>query len=364
MCLFSFLTSSPGTGIPLSYFCYLKIVAYFFILFVYPLVSFVSATHLSFRTRDFSSLGNYFHEQLLAPQDWFSFWRLNCRLSSYHSLLMGPQLAPNYVLENKWKFLTKASEGGVPVSPWFQVPRLVVKDKNEEGGMGIKFFTNATTGGDWIIQESFQNSEIISRLLPEGAPLSTFRVVTVSTFGLPSVLTKEKFQRTGGISTLSCVFRAGRQEALTDHSSILFNVDTKTCTLGLGTTNDHWYRLGLLNGCCRFDWISSHDITYHPDGCEILVTGTNISKISKILIICEKAHLKLLPDVPLAGWDVAMTNKGIFMLEVNLSCNFFRGSFDQKLYFHILDDYMRELDIMKRRCDEKLSKARMVPRGT
>jgi hypothetical protein len=31
----------------------------------------------------------------------------------------------------------------------------------------------------------------------------------------------------------------------------------------------------------------------------------------------------MLPDVPLAGWDVALTAEGACLLEVNLSCNFF-----------------------------------------
>ena len=39
----------------------------------------------------------------------------------------------------------------------------------------------------------------------------------------------------------------------------------------------------------------------------------------------------MLPDVPLAGWDVAITKEaGVCLLEVNLSCNFFRGTFDQR----------------------------------
>lgn len=37
----------------------------------------------------------------------------------------------------------------------------------------------------------------------------------------------------------------------------------------------------------------------------------------------------------------------MFLLEVNLSCNFFRGTFDTKLYFEILHRYMSELDTMK-----------------
>lgn len=42
-----------------------------------------------------------------------------------------------------------------------------------------------------------------------------------------------------------------------------------------------------------------------------------------------RAHYLMLPDVPFVGWDVALTDKGIYLLEVNLSCNFFRGSFDK-----------------------------------
>jgi glutathione synthase/RimK-type ligase-like ATP-grasp enzyme len=47
--------------------------------------------------------------------------------------------------------------------------------------------------------------------------------------------------------------------------------------------------------------------------------------MSGILTMVVQSHLTLLPDVPMVGWDVAMTNKGVVLLEVNLSCNFFRG---------------------------------------
>jgi len=39
-----------------------------------------------------------------------------------------------------------------------------------------------------------------------------------------------------------------------------------------------------------------------------------------------------------------MTNKGTCLLEANLSCNFFRGSFDQKAYFDFVDSYFQLLD--------------------
>jgi glutathione synthase/RimK-type ligase-like ATP-grasp enzyme len=51
----------------------------------------------------------------------------------------------------------------------------------------------------------------------------------------------------------------------------------------------------------------------------------------------------MMPGVPLAGWDVALTNKGMVLLEANLSCNFFRGSFDKEAYFSFVDDYFLDL---------------------
>jgi len=117
----------------------------------------------------------------------------------------------------------------------------------------------------------------------------------------------------------------------------------KSETIGMGTTNDHWYRLGF-NKAISTPWISQHDVTHHG---ETLVTGKAVSNFSDIWKLCVESHLKLLPDVPMAGWDVALTNKGRFLLEVNLSCNFFRGTFDKDVYFSVVDRYMEELDVIK-----------------
>jgi len=143
---------------------------------------------------------------------------------------------------------------------------------------------------------------------------------------------------------MSCVFRAGRAGAATDHSSILFDVDLRSGEILRGTTNAHWYRLGLKN-VLKTPWVSTHDATHHPD-CGTKITGEFIPEISKIKRLVENAHLVLLPDVPLAGWDVALTDKGILLLEVNLSCNFFRGTFDIDMYIRFMDDYFTRLDAL------------------
>lgn len=56
----------------------------------------------------------------------------------------------------------------------------------------------------------------------------------------------------------------------------------------------------------------------------------------------------MMPDVPLVGWDVALTSKGIMLLEVNLSCNFFLADFDVDNYVKFVTDYFSLLDRERR----------------
>lgn len=334
----------PGTGVPLSLLCYFKVAVYPFLFVAYPLICLVAAVNASRKGTE--SLAAAYQQQLLNPQDWFSFWRLNCRLASFHSLIEKTQ---GYAMEDKWTFLVEGKKEGIAISPYYEageVHDLVIKDKNEEGGMGIFFFKNASAGGNWIIQERLHNNEELSKLLPPNPPLSTLRVISASLaslHGQPAGMTAAQ-----GIKCMSCVFRAGRAGASTDHSSILFDVDMQTGQIRKGTTNAHWYQLGL-DKIRSTPWTSSHGYSKHPDA-DIQVEGEYIHGMEQILSICQEAHFKLLPDVPLAGWDVALTDKGMCLLETNLSCNFFRGKFDQQWYYEYVDAQFRKLD--KKRVDE------------
>ena len=110
-----------------------------------------------------------------------------------------------------------------------------------------------------------------------------------------------------------------------------------------GTTNSHWYQLGLSK-VMTTPWVSEHNVTHHPDtGTQI--TGVIIQEMKEMMDFVRRAHLQLIPHVPLCGWDVAFTeNHGILLLEGNLSCNFFRGEFDQSQYFQFVKDYFTSLD--------------------
>jgi|ERR1712086_83234 len=338
----------PGTGIPLSLVAWSKAIGVLFLIIVYPIIAVVAGLRKG--GLSVQNATQCYSEQLLCPQDWFSFWRLNCVVASYHAVVNQPK---GFDMEDKWTFLVEAKKADIPVSPWLEDHTLVIKDKNEEGGMGIHFYKNAIHGGDWIIQKRLSNDDFVQSLLPEQCPLSTIRVITSSRGGLRQGMSGKSAPLPGSpqledVTALSCVFRAGREHALTDHSSILFDVDLETGTILKGTTNMHWYQLGL-DKLATTPWIClDHTITEHPDT-GVRVTGAVIPNIEGVRKLCEEAHYRLLPDVPLAGWDVALTKEaGMCLLETNLSCNFFRGTFDQTKYFQFVHEYFCFLDTASR----------------
>ena len=328
----------PGTGVPLSWMARSRLVALPFLLTVYPTVSLVAALHQWLKTG--SSISDEYRTRLLAPNDWFSYWRQNCNLVGMHALLNDRPV--DYDMENKWTFLEQGSARGVPVSPYLKCPAIVVKHRNEEGGMGIFFYKNAVAGGDWILQERIDNSAWVASLLPPNPPLSTFRVITCSRACYDSNNNTTTTPQLADVTALSCVFRAGRAGAATDHDSILFDVNVDTGKIGKGTTNAHWYRLGLL-AALRCPWRSHHDFTHHPDGSDehsIPVTDAPVPNLDQLLVLVRDAHWRMCPRVPLAGWDVVLSadpKLPVCLLEVNLSCNFFRGSFDLAHYLEFCE---------------------------
>lgn len=327
----------PGTGIPLSILCYTRATALWAVLVLNPIVCFIAALNVARSKGSLATAASAFREQLLAPQDWFSFWRLNCRLATYHAYVTGSR---DYEQEDKQVFLDAAKRLGVPVNPSLDMPALVVKHRNEEGGLGFQMFRNAVHGGDWIIQERIDNGPAIAALLPADAPLSTLRIITASSVGLRASARKAG---EADITPLSCVFRAGRAGAITDHQSILFDCDLATGRIRKGTTNAHWYRLGL-DKVLTTAWTSEHDQTHHPD-CGAPITGATIPDMASIRALVCDAHRRLCPHVPLVGWDVAITrHHGNVLLEGNFSCNFFRGIFDKPAYFALLERYFMDLD--------------------
>lgn len=320
----------PGSGMPLSLVCMSRLILVAFLVFGVPLAAFIAAL-ISWRRGTATSLISAFSASLFATGDqgraWFHYWRLNCVLASYHALRTTD---PGYALEDKLTFLQRCELHQIPVSPWMRAPKVVVKHRNEEGGLGMHTYSNADSGGDWIIQEWLGNASGVARLLPDDAPLSTLRLITASKACARA--DPASGAAPSDILMLSACFRAGREGASTDHSCVMFDIDVPAGVCKRGTSNAHWYQLGLQKAL-SCPWVSEgHTFVEHPDTGRA-VAGEPIPGMAQCVELVRTAHLKLMPGVPLVGWDVAITkDHGTLLLEANLSCNFFRATFDVDQY--------------------------------
>ena len=400
----------PGTGLPLSALCHSRLLAIAFLWIGVPLCALASAIIQTIKLR--SSFATVFAEALLATGEggraWFHYWRLNCAIASYHALTTADE---GYALEDKLVFLESCEREGVAVTPWLRQPRVIVKHRNEEGGLGLHLYSNAASGGDWIIQAALSNHSSLARvcaragsltpppictpptptvphpaplllassmnqtpadfhplaparflltppsalssrappsqLLPKDAPLSTLRLITASKASARPPTRSDGTADAGepdDAILLSACFRAGREGATTDHSCIMFDMDVPAGRCKKGTSNSHWYQLGV-GKAMRCPWYSEgHTIAEHPDT-GFKVDGEAIPGMAEAVELVTRAHHKLMPRVPLVGWDVAITKEhGILLLEANLSCNFFRATFDLNEYTAFLESVLRFLE--------------------
>ena len=79
----------------LSLFCHSYWICLWFILFMNPLICFFGSINKSNKNYKknkniknyFNLLYNNYYKHLYHPDDWFSLWRMNCRLVSYHSFI-------------------------------------------------------------------------------------------------------------------------------------------------------------------------------------------------------------------------------------------------------------------------------------
>jgi hypothetical protein len=332
----------PGTGIPMSWVCCCKAVALLYFIFAHPAVILVCSLVIvnSPQHSRGRGLAAIYEAELLYPGHWFALWRINSTLvaAQHTAHVQKPAVQSEYRYENKWDFLELAlrqqklpsdSDQKFKVTPIMtDMPELVCKHKNIEGGMGIHIFKNAVHGGDWILQERLYNCSELQELLPSSAPLSTFRVITMAD------PTAENFESCH--TAMTFVWRAGRAGKSTDHSSVLFAVDPKTLKILDGKGFSNWYQVGRPGSS---NLCSKQQIGVHPDTQRVL-TGYELSCAANAVEMCVDAHRRLMPNVPAIGWDVGVAEgHGAVLLEANLSCNFFGGVYDRQKYLRIVDTY-------------------------
>jgi hypothetical protein len=68
---------------------------------------------------------------------------------------------------------------------------------------------------------------------------------------------------------------------------------------------------------------------------------------TKPLLACGGHRLTFPAALAQVGWDVALTPEGLSLLEINISCNFFNGSYDRQRYVSLVFELLVQLEALE-----------------
>ena len=159
----------------------------------------------------------------------------------------------------------------------------------------LKSLYNHLVSDDMLIEECIKAHDDI--YLGTTA-LSTFRIYTM-------------IDQKGDVHILKAKYRVGTGDAITD---------TADGCVAYPISIEH----GVIEGPGINEVLHSKNYFYHP-GCEKLVVGMKIPKWDKVLEVVTKAA-KMIPQIRFIGWDIAITNDTVELLEGNH--NAYHGTFE------------------------------------
>lgn len=166
---------------------------------------------------------------------------------------------------------------------------------NEASEEDLKTLFNHLVEGDMLIEECIKAHDDI--YLGTTA-LSTFRIYTM-------------IDQKGEVHILKAKYRVGTGNAITDTADgcIAYPISIK---------------YGVIEGPGINEVLYSKNYFYHP-GCDKLVVGMKIPMWDRVLEVVTKAA-KTIPQVRYVGWDIAITNNSIEIIEGNH--NPYHGTFE------------------------------------
>lgn len=151
---------------------------------------------------------------------------------------------------------------------------------------GLKTLYNHFVAEDMLLEECLKAHDDI--YLGTTA-LSTFRIYTM-------------IDRKGEVHILKAKYRVGTGDAITD---------TADGCVAYPISIEH----GVIEGPGINEVLNSKNYFYHP-GCDKLVVGMKIPMWNRVLQVVTEAAKKV-PKVRYIGWDIAITNNGVEIIEGN-----------------------------------------------
>ncbi|MBD5326038.1 MAG: hypothetical protein HDS04_05090 [Bacteroides sp.] len=175
--------------------------------------------------------------------------------------------------------------------------QLIVKPEDGVEGVGIKKIRTPKLLSErkTLFQEMKGSSYMIEEII-EQHPEMVFNNTSVNTVRAHSMI-----DRNGEVHILKMLLRAGVGESVVD------NYAHGGCVYDLNTTTGHIISPSLMK--------TGEEVYIHP-GTDIFMLGRKVPNWDKVVNGVVAAH-KLLPQCRFIGWDVAVTQTGIELIEGN-----------------------------------------------
>jgi len=139
--------------------------------------------------------------------------------------------------------------------------------------------------GTHIVESFICQTGLLHEMNPSS--LNSVRVITV--------------RQAQGITVLNTYFRVGRGGSVVDNASsggVMFEVDRHTGKLGQGTD------------------FFGNSYSCQPDT-SFPITGKSVPRWDEVLAFCTAAHLAAPEGLDLIGWDVCVSEDGLYLIEAN-----------------------------------------------
>ena len=317
----------PWTGLPLSWWLISRPMYVVFVLAAFPMMCLFAAISKSGLLGLLGAPAE-FREQLEHSSHWLISW-LNGYILVAHAA--SPTTKSTFLLEDQVTFLNTARGKKLSAIGSLEGSNIVVKNANVEGGMGIFFFKNIESGGDWAFQEIPLPHKALQEVIPlhYGAP--RFHVVTM----LPFRNDEEKDKSVKTLSVVLQVLPPVASGTPVDHS-MYFDVSPFSCTIENGSTHTRWYNKGPI-AALRYDLGQSGLPITRVEG--KIVIGTNVPEVSAVMELAHKSHSLLGAGIPLASWTIQLTDEGAVLERVSFQASNWSSFTDYKLFYRTVCEW-------------------------
>ena len=182
-----------------------------------------------------------------------------------------------------------------------KTPVFIAKPVGGMCGVGIEKY-NITNESSMEELKTLYNRLVTDDMLCEEC-LKTHDDIYLGTTALSTFRIFSMIDKKGDVHVLKAKFRAGIGDAITDA--------TDGCCIHYPVSIQY----GVIEGPGINETEKRKDYFYHP-GCDKLVVGMKIPKWDRVLEVVTEAAKKI-PQVRYVGWDIAVTNNSVELIEGN-----------------------------------------------